>query len=103
MRSFVFAAERIIRAISTVRMNSLFAGSVDGAKTMATMESIIQTANLWDLNLYSYIVYLLKQVTLIRDLPIREVNFSKYLPWNLLLDLRAELSVDTIKVKKNQK
>jgi len=84
-------------------MNSLFAGSVDGAKTMATMESIIQTANLWDLDLYSYVAYLLKQVTLIRDLPNREVDFSKYLPWNLPPDLRAELSVKTITVKKNQK
>ena len=96
-------SERIIRAFSTVRMNSLFAGSVDGAKTMATMESIIQTANLWDLDLYSYVAYLLKQVTLIRDLPIREVDFSKYLPWNLPPDLRAELSVKTITVKKKQK
>jgi hypothetical protein len=84
-------------------MNSLFAGSVDGANTMATMESIIQTANLWDLDLYSYVAYLLKQVTLIRDLPIREVDFSKYLPWNLPPDLRDELSVKTITVKKNQK
>jgi len=84
-------------------MNSLYAGSVDGANTMATMESIIQTANLRDLDLYSYVAYLLKQVTLIRDLPIREVDFSKYLPWNLPPDLRAELSVKTITVKKNQK
>lgn len=93
-------SERIIRAFSTVRSNSLFAGSVDGAKTMATMESIIQTANLWDLNLYSYVDYLLKQVTLIRDMPIGEVDFNKFLPWNLPPDLRAELAVKTITIKK---
>jgi transposase len=92
--------ERIIRAFSTVRMNSLFAGSPDGAKTLATMESIIQTANLWDLNMYTYVEYLLKQVTLIRDLPARQVDYSLYLPWNLSPELREEFAVNTISVMK---
>lgn len=95
-------SERIIRAYSTIRMNSLFAGCVEGAKTMATMESIIQTANLWDLNLYSYMAYLLKQVTLIRDMPKQDVAYSQYLPWNLSPDLKAEMAVNTISVRKNR-
>jgi hypothetical protein len=84
-------------------MNSLFAGSVDGAKTMATLESIIQTANLWDLNLYDYVDYLLKQVTLIRDLPVGDVDFSKFLPWNLPPELITGMAVKTITIKKKQK
>jgi len=96
-------SERIIRAFSTIRMNSLFAGSVDGAKTMATLESIIQTANLWDLNLYDYVDYLLKQVTLIRDLPVGDVDFSKFLPWNLPPELITGMAVKTITIKKKQK
>ena len=95
-------SERIIRAFSTIRMNSLFAGSVEGAKTLATMESILQTANLWDLVLYDYMDYLLKQVTLFRDLPANTVDFSSFLPWNLPPDLRAALAVKTITVKKKR-
>ncbi len=95
-------SERIIRAFSTVRMNSLFAGSVTGAKALATLESIIQTANLWDLDLYGYMDYLLKQVTRIRDLPVQAVDFTTFLPWNLPLDLKEELAVKTITVKKQR-
>lgn len=95
-------SERVIRAFSTVRNNSLFAGCPDGAKTMATMESIIQTANLWDLDMYSYVDYLLKQMTLIRDVAVHEIDYSKYLPWNLSPELRDEMAVNTITIQKNQ-
>ncbi len=69
---------------------------------MATMESIIQTANLWDLDMYSYVDYLLKQMTLIRDVEIHEIDYSNYLPWNLSPELRDEMAVNTITIQKNQ-
>ncbi|MCF7942575.1 MAG: IS66 family transposase, partial [Spirochaetia bacterium] len=93
--------ERIIRSYSTVRMNALFAGCVDGANTMATLESIIQTANLWDLDLYAYVAYLLGQMTLIRDMPAHQVDYSQYLPWNLSPELKVQMSVDTITRQKD--
>ncbi len=82
-------------------MNALFAGCVDGANTMATLESIIQTANLWDLDLYAYVAYLLGQMTLIRDMPAHQVDYSQYLPWNLSPELKVQMSVDTITRQKD--
>lgn len=35
------------------------------------------------LDFYEYMNYLLKQVTLIRDLPKGAVDYSKFLSWNL--------------------
>ena len=93
-------AERIIRAFSTIRMNTLFAGCPDGADTLAVMETIIQTANLWDLDLYGYVTYLLKEVTRIRSMPEGSVDYSRFLPWNLSSELRKELEVDSISIMK---
>jgi hypothetical protein len=93
-------AERVIRAFSTVRMNALFAGCPDGADTLAAMETIIQTANLWDLDLYGYVTYLLKEMTAIRSMAANSVDYSRFLPWNLPPGLREELSVHSISIKK---
>ncbi len=92
--------ERIIRAFSTIRMNALFAGCPDGAHSLATLESIIQTANLWDLNMYEYINYLLKEITKIRSQVASSVDYSKFLPWNMTPELRKKMSIDTISIKK---
>lgn len=92
--------ERIIRAFSTVRMNALFAGCPDGAHTLAALESIIQTANLWDLNLYEYMSYLLKEITKIRSMARSAIDYSQFLPWNLTPELRKEMSINTISIKK---
>jgi len=94
--------ERVIRAFSTVRMNSLFAGCPDGAHALATMETIIQTANLWDLDLYGYVTYLLKEMTRIRGLAASSVDYSRFLPWNLTPDLREEMDVHSISIKKRK-
>lgn len=93
-------AERIIRAFSTIRMNTLFAGGPDGADTLAVMETIIQTANLWDLDLYGYVTYLLKEITEIRSMPEGSIDYSRFLPWNLSPDLRKKLEVDSISIMK---
>jgi transposase len=94
------SAERIIRAFSTIRMNTLFAGCPEGADTLAVMETIIQTANLWDLDLYEYVTYLLKEITRIRSMPEGSVDYSRFLPWNLSPDLRKELEVQSISIMK---
>ena len=94
--------ERVIRAFSTIRMNSLFAGCPDGAHALATMETMIQTANLWDLDLYGYVTYLLKEMTKIRSLSANSVDYSQFLPWNLTPDLREEMDVHSISIKKRK-
>lgn len=95
-------AERIIRSFSTIRMNALFAGCPDGAHTFATMESIIQTANLWDLDVYGYVTYLLREVTKLRSLKANSVDYSQFLPWNLTPKLREEMDVHSISIKKKK-
>jgi len=92
--------ERIIRHFSTVRANVLFAGCPDGAHAFATLETIIQTANLNDLNMYDYVNYLLKEMTRIRDLNTKDVDYSQFLPWNLTPELRKEMAVETMSIKK---
>jgi hypothetical protein len=64
------------------------------------METIIQTANLWDLDLYGYVAYLLQEITRIRSMPEAEIDYSKFLPWNLSPDLRKKLEVDSISIMK---
>jgi len=92
--------ERVIRAFSIIRANALFAGCPDGAHALATLITIIQTANLWDLNLYAYMHYLLKEITKIRPLVAATVDYSQFLPWNLTPELRQEMAVQTISIKK---
>lgn len=94
--------ERVIRAFSTIRMNSLFAGCPDGAHTFATIQSIIQTANLWDLDLYGYVSYLLGEMARIRSLSAGSVDYSQYLPWNLSPRLREKMAVHSISIKKKK-
>jgi len=93
-------AERIIRAFSTIRMNSLFAGCPDGAHALATMETIIQTANLWDLDLYGYVTYLLGEMAKLREMAANSVDYSRFLPWNLTPELREEMDVHSISIMK---
>jgi hypothetical protein len=70
-------------------MDSLFAGYPDGAHILATIKTMIQTANLWDLDLYRYVTYLLEEMTNVRTLKANLVNYSRFLPfstrWDILL------------------
>jgi hypothetical protein len=83
-------------------MNVLFAGCPEGAHTLATLETIIQTANLWDLNLHEYVTYLLKEVTKLRSLKANSVDYDQFLPWNLTPQLREELAVHSMSIKKKK-
>jgi transposase len=92
--------ERIIKGVSIIRKNVLFAGCPDGAHAFATLESIIQTANLNDLDMYDYVTYLLNEMTKIRNLNAKDVDYSQFLPWNLTPELRKEMSIQTMSIKK---
>ena len=81
-------------------MNSLFAGCPDGAHAFATLETIIQTANLNDLDMYEYVTYLLGEMTRIRNLNVKDVDYKQFLPWNLTPELRKEMATETIPIKK---
>lgn len=81
-------------------MNALFAGCPDGAHSFATMETIIQTANLWDLDLYGYVTYLLKEMTKLRSLNANSVDYGQFLPWNMAAELREKMAMPTISIKK---
>jgi hypothetical protein len=94
--------EQQIKAFSRVRMNTLFAGSPAGAKAMATLQTIIQTANLNDLDLEKYMKFLLKKVSLMRDKLASEVNYSKLLPWNLDRQTKSNLLIDIMSIKQKK-
>jgi len=92
--------ERIIKGVAVIRKNSLFAGCPDGAHAFATLETIIQTANLNDLDMYDYVTYLLEEITSIRNMNAKDVDYSQFLPWNLSPGLRKEMSIQTMSMKK---
>ncbi|MGB4406370.1 MAG: hypothetical protein WBI82_05875 [Sphaerochaeta sp.] len=83
-------------------MNTLLAGCPDGAHTFATMESIIQTANLWNPDVYGYVTFLLKEMVRLRSLKANSVDYSQFLPWNLTPKLRKEMDVHSISIKKRK-
>jgi transposase len=94
--------EQQIKAFSRVRKNTLFAGSPSGAKAMATIQTIIQTANLNDLDLEKYMKFLLEKISLMRDKLASEVNYSKLLPWNLDKQTKSILLIDTMSIKQKK-
>ena len=73
-------AERAIRPFAVHRKNWLFADSEEGAKTNATMYTIIESAKANNLNIEKYINYLLKELPQKENL--REEELKKYLPWS---------------------
>ncbi|MFA7018934.1 MAG: hypothetical protein WC239_08140 [Sphaerochaetaceae bacterium] len=44
--------------------------------------------------------YLLKEITKIRPLVAATVDYSQFLPWNIPPELRQEMAVQTISIKK---
>ncbi|MDP0488982.1 MAG: IS66 family transposase [Pleomorphochaeta sp.] len=94
--------ERTIKSFSRIRSNTLFAGSPAGAKAMATIQTIIQTANLNDLDLEKYMKYLLESVSLMRDSLASEANYQNLLPWNLDQKIKSELAIKTMSIKQKK-
>jgi len=92
-------AERIIKGFSRIRMNTLFAGSPRGAKAMATLETIIHSANLNDMDIKKYMKYLLENVSLMRDSLASEANYKRLLPWNMSEETKDKLSIQTMSIK----
>jgi hypothetical protein len=92
-------AERIIKGFSRIRMNTLFAGSPRGAKAMATLETIIHSANLNDMDIKKYMKYLLENVSLMRDSLASEANYKRLLPWNMSEETKDKLSIHTMSIK----
>ena len=66
---------------------------------MATLQTIIQTANLNDLDLEKYMKFLLEKVSLIRESLASEVNYSELLPWNLDKNTKSNLLIETMSIK----
>lgn len=70
------AAERNVRPVAVGRKNWLFSNSMDGAKTSATIFSIVETAKANGLNPEAYLRFLLETVP---STPLSEL--PKLLPW----------------------
>lgn len=74
-------AERTIRPFAIGRKNWLFADSVDGADTLAVIQSLVQTAKLNNLNLHSYFEYILDEMAQMTNSTSIE-EFRKFLPYS---------------------
>lgn len=76
-------AENAIRPYCVGRKNWLFANTVKGAKTSASIYTIIETAKLNNLKPYEYFEYLLTKVTEINMEEEKEID--KIMPWSEML------------------
>jgi len=76
-------AENHVRPIAVGRKNWLFANSTDGAKSLVSWYSIIETAKMNSLDPYKYLKYILTQIPIYRyeNKPLNDL-----LPWNVKLD-----------------
>lgn len=70
-------AERAVKPFVTGRKNWLFANTEKGAETYAILYTIVQTAMYNNMNVYSYIEYLLNVIS---DTKINQLD--DLLPWS---------------------
>ena len=89
-------AERMIKAFARIRTNTLFAGSPEGAKAMATLETVIVTAAANKLDIVKYIRYLLDNISLCRHYATTENDYQSLLPWNLSPLKKKELEINIL-------
>ena len=71
-------AERALRSVAVGRKNWLFAGYDSGGDTAASFYSLIESANLNNVNPEKYLRYLL---TVIQDYNSQKIE--ELLPWNI--------------------
>lgn len=96
-------AERSIRNVVMGRKNWLFSDSIKGGKANATYHSIILTAKLNNLDIYSYIEYLLDTMPNDPEYLVGN-NIEKYLPWHPEIQRRFRLpDEDSEKTKEKSK
>ena len=96
--------ERRIRPFAIHRKNWLFCDSVAGAKSTQIMYSLIESAKLNNLHIWSYLKYLLDNLPQIEKLQ-DETMLAKFLPWSKELPdniLNIENSVEDPLLKDKQ-
>lgn len=75
------ATERHIRSLAIGRGHFLFCNTVDGAKALATMYTIVETAKANHVNVYSYLRYILEEMP--HYISGTDLSFvDKLLPWS---------------------
>jgi transposase len=89
-------AERVIKAFSRIRTNTLFAGSPQGAKAMATLETVVVTAVSNNVDVVKYMNYLLDSVSLFRHVETTDSDYQSLLPWNLSESKKKEISINLV-------
>ena len=79
-----------------MRINSLFAGSPKGARALAAIETVLQTAMLNGINVENYATYLLDELTVLNYDKGKKLDYSKYLPWNFNDEVTSQLKTNMI-------
>jgi len=71
--------ENAIRPFTIGRKNWLFSASPFGAKSSATVYSIIESAKMNNLNPYNYLLYIF---TVLPQLKLNDETIRRFLPWS---------------------
>ena len=74
----------------------MFAGSPQGAKAMATLETVVVTAVSNNVDVVKYMNYLLDSVSLFRHIETTESDYQSLLPWNLSESKKKEISINLV-------
>jgi hypothetical protein len=83
-------SKRLIKTINESTFNSIYCLNDEEAKNFAIMETIIENANLNDLDMVNYLTYLLDEIA---NEKINKNNASSYIPYNLSEELKESLKV----------
>jgi transposase len=89
-------SERLVKKLFYVRINSLFAGSPDGARALAAIETVLQTAMLNGINIENYATYLLDELTVLNYQKDKQLDYAKFLPWNFNEEVTAQVKTKMI-------
>ena len=89
-------SERLVKKLFPVRVNSLFAGSPKGARALAAIETVLQTAMLNGINIENYTTYLLDELTILNFEKDKQLDYVKYLPWNFNKEVTDQLKTKMI-------
>ena len=92
--------EANIKPFATARRAWLFADSQKGAKAIAVLYTLVESAKANRLDIYEYLKYLLKEMPNNHHLENPEI-IDRYLPWSEELPQRCRLNIEKKKYFKN--
>lgn len=85
---YATSSKRIIKTVNESKFNTIYASSDLDSRQIAIFETVIQSANLNDIDIVKYLTYLFDEITHSR---LSDNNSFKYIPCNLLDEVKLSL------------